>query len=163
MSQMVHGWRFPGGVDVPTCEEQPGFWSVFEDNSGERVYIASAKLIIDVGRQLGAVWSDPEVVIYDKKIIERSSMSDGSSSDKHDELPHVTVRHTVMYDGEEYSRYGSADANTNGLEDMVATAETKALKRTIQSAVGIWDTGSTPDTNPEPSEPPDEPNFGGFG
>ena len=140
MAQIVHGWRFPDGCDVPDRQAAPALWSSFESR-GEEVSVPNASLVMDVGRQLGCVWGDPKIIVHDTRVAERSSMSDDGGSEKREEMPYVAVKHTVRFDGETHARIGSTDASTNGLEDMVSTAETKALKRTIQSAVGIWRIG----------------------
>lgn len=130
----VNGYLVPDDVDVP----EDVFFRAKID--GETVELLGWEGYVDIARQSGMTGFDAHV--------------DATGIDG-DGIPYAAVRARVWFGDEAYDAIGSTDSLTNGLEDMVSTAQSRALKRAIRIALGIRRVGETtdPDADDDPNSP----------
>jgi hypothetical protein len=120
---VVNGWRFPPGVDVP---EDSDAWHRIKQG-GEAYWVVGHDILIDVAHQLGLNSITTEVVHTG------SGMND---------VPHAAVSARVEIDGRPVvSALGSIDETGNSLADMISTAETKAVKRALKRSMNVTNPG----------------------
>lgn len=122
MSQIVNGWSFPDDVTVP----DEGWTRV--KNGGGEFYVIGHDILIDIAHQAGLNGIETEVV---------------HAGHGMNDVPYVAVKATVDIEGRPLCpSIGSIDETDNSLSDMVSTAETRAVKRSIKRAMGITNPGS---------------------
>lgn len=134
MTQVVNGWQFPDGVDVP----EEDYW-IRREMGGSEVWIMGKEVCQAVAHDAGLETVDTAVA---------------ATGADHDGIPYAAVRVEVVIDGRRTAAIGSTDAPANSLEDMVSTAETRAFKRAVKLALDVRrvDTTEDPDANADASD-----------
>lgn len=123
-TQVINGWRFPANLDIPG--EDSGSWTRVKKGDST-FFVVGHDILIDAAHQAGLNGIDTEIAHIGTGL---------------NDIPHVAVKATVDIEGcPDVTSFGSIDETANSLEDMVSTAETRAVKRSIKRALGITNPG----------------------